>query len=380
MAMSPHDLLRELIRSLDKSKKLNIFMHNSPDPDAMASALALEKIAGYYGQPCQIYYDQDSDFLANKIMMVTLSLPFKKLVSLDNIPEAIENMKYVALVDVASPSKLSYFDLVAGKIVIDIDHHGTEVEGNGSKFLYRMPSGACISHLISWIAELGIPLDANADKALILSSYVGLKVDTSGFMDDNMSKIDREAKKYIESFISEDDQRVLRDIETPKIPLSWTKKLGEVLQTVPLQGANLFYKGLGVTDESGIIPYISDDVFKRGNFETVIIYGLCYKIDGENKYEYIKLKASSRSKNTSINLDDVFADVFFKKTDEGKKIHRGCARKPSATFVYYAGADIPLNEYSELDIEGLQRLYRLWEEVINSRIEAMFKTSSTSSD
>lgn len=371
----PHVRLAEVIKGLDKSKVLNIFLHNKPDPDTMACALALEKIANHFGQNCHIFYSQESDFLTNKLVMNILNLPFTKLESLESPEEIIGKMEYVAFVDVASPDKMNYYELLENKIVIDIDHHnGVKAKDEPGKFFYRKSCGACTSIFIDWLDKTGIKLNADTDKPLVLAAYLGIKVDTSSFAEKSMDKLDREAKKNIEMGITEDDYKLLYEIENPEVPLSWSKKLGEVMLNFPAGKSDLFYQGIGVVDETGVIPYIAEEIFKRRNFSTVIIYGINYKV-AEGKVADLKIRAAGRSRDNSFNLSEAFSEVFYKRTEDGKKIHRGGGRKSTVAFISYAGADIPLDEENELAVEGLPKLYELWDKKIDGRIETVFKTS-----
>ena len=371
----PHERLAEVLKYLDKSKVLNIFMHNRPDPDTMACALALEKIANHFGQNCRVFYSQESDFLTNRLVMNMLSLPFTKLESLESPEDVVGKMDYVALVDVAGPDKVSYYELLESKVVIDIDHHnGVKAMDVPGRFFYRKSCGACTSILIDWLDKIGITLNADLDKPLVLAAYLGIKVDTSSFAEKSMDKLDRDAKKNIEIGITDEDYKLLYEIENPEVPLAWSKKLGEVLLNFPSGKSDLFYHGIGVVDETGVIPYIAEEIFKRRNFSTVIIYGICYRV-AEGKVAEIKVKAAGRSRDNSLNLSEAFSEVFYKRTEDGKRIHRGGGRKSTVAFVSYAGADIPLDEENELNPDGMQKLYELWDRKINSRVETVFKTS-----
>lgn len=363
MKKDPHHALEDKILKIEEGKFLDIFMHNGPDPDAMASALALKKIAEHYGKQCRIYYDEEMDFPANRLEVELLGLPFTKL----SDPErTISDMDYVALVDVAGPGKISYYDLLYPKIIIDIDHHSSTNKVKPSCFSYKDFSGACISLLIDFMGKLKIKIDPKKDKTLAIASYLGLKADTSGFYDKSMEKIDYKAKKAIERILNEDDRKIIYEIEHPVIPKTWSMKLGEVLVNMPKETSGVYHYGLGVIDDTGIVPYITDDLFKRGNFKTVIMYGLCYRLD-ESGYNSLKVRVSGRSRDENLNLGEVFSNVFYKGT-ENSRSYSGSARN-STKFITYAGAEIRLEEadgikhYSELS-----DIWDKWNSKITGRI------------
>lgn len=366
MEIEPHKSLEEKILSVEKDKVLNIFMHNGPDPDAMASALALSRIANHYGRQCKIYYDDDIDFPTNRIEVKLLDLPFTRI----SEPEkTINSMDYIALVDVASLGKINYYNLLYPKIIIDIDHHQTAKKTSQSCFTYKGSAGACISILIDFMRKMRIRLDTKKDKTLILASYLGLKTDTSGFYDKSMERLDYATKRYVEKMITDRDKRVLYDIEHPEIPKMWSIKLGQALVSMTDNTGNMFFKGLGQIDDTGIVPYVTEDIFRRRNFGTVIVYGLCYKLDEANNCTHLKIRASGRSNDKELNLGDLFSEVFYKDANDGNRIYAGSARK-STKFVTYAGAEISLNELAGNHFNSLHDIWKEWESKISSRLES----------
>ncbi len=338
MKKEPHKSLEETILKIEEGKVLDIFMHNGPDPDAMASALALKKIVEHYGKQCRIYYDEEMDFPANRLEVELLGLPFTKL----SDPErAISEMDYVALVDVAGPGKISHYDLLYPKVIIDIDHHSSANKVKPSCFSYKNFSGACVSLLIDFMGKLKIKMDPKKDKTLAIASYLGLKTDTSGFYDKCMEKIDYKAKRIIDKILNEDDRKVIYEIEHPEIPKIWSIKLGEALVGMPKEGSSIYHHGLGLIDDAGIVPYVAEDLFRRSNFRTVVMYALCYRHDG-SCYNSLRIRASGRSRDEHLDLGEIFSNVFYKNTGS-RKSYCGSARK-STKFVTYAGAEIRLEE------------------------------------
>lgn len=356
----PHKSLEEKILSIEEGKTLSIFMHNSPDPDAMASALVLGKIAGHYGKKSKIYYDEEIDFPTNRLEVKLLDLDFKRVSEAD-----IQKMDYVAIVDVATAGKISHYDLLLPKIIIDIDHHQAEKRPNPGSFIYRGSSGACISILIDFMKKLKIKLNPKDDKEIIIASYLGLKTDTSGFYDKSMEKVDYSSKRYIDRMMGEDFKRLVYSIEHPEVPIGWSVKLGEVLSRIYEEKSGFFCRGIGLSSDTGVVPYVAEDVFRRGNFGTVVAYGLCYSSDENKCFANLKIKASGRSRDRDVDLGEFFSDVFYKDTATGKE-YCGSARK-STQFVTYAGAEIPLG-YDKATLAEIYNLWHVWDGVIRGRV------------
>lgn len=359
----PHKSLEEKILGIEKGKTLSIFMHNSPDPDAMASALVLEKIAGHYGKKSKIYYDEEIDFPTNRLEVKLLNLDFEKI---SNPESTIGSMDYVALVDVATEGKISHYSLLGPKVIIDIDHHQAEKRSNPGSFIYRGSSGACVSILIDFMKKLKIKFDQKEDRNLIIASYLGLKTDTSGFYEKSMEKIDHAAKKMIDKLLVDDYRRLIYGIEHPEIPIDWSVRLGNVLIELFTAQGDVFHSGVGVTGDTGVVPYITEDLFRRGNFGTVMTYGLCYNID-QDRYSNLKIKASGRSRDKDFDLGGFFSEIFYKDTAQGR-MYSGSARK-STQFVTYAGAEILIDNNVD-STEELNDLWDEWKNTISRRINS----------
>lgn len=366
--MPQHEKLKDVISKLNVKDKFAIFMHDEPDPDSMASALLLEYIIQKINGDIEtnIYYTHKPDFLINRALISTLNLP---LIDTNNmsLEEELEEKQKVGIVDIPNLENLTNSGNL--DIIIDIDHHKErKVTKKPNRFFHYEHTGACSSILLNFIKKYNFKLDKEKHKAIIMSSYLGIKVDTENFKEELMTEKDNAAKAYLESLLDKKYKEIIEKIENTPVPSSWTQKLEEI-------EAPLLYKGMGIVDDSGMIPYISNELMKTGHFKTVIIYGLVYEL-AEKNYTELAIRASGRSIDESVNLNEAFGTIFHKKTTEGKKIKLGGGRKPVGSNISVAGARMDLMEYKETDKEGLAKLYDFYEHIVNQRIENEFKISS----
>jgi len=73
-----------LLASAKDKKNVSIFCHNSPDPDAMASALAVQVIAVRAKMKANIYYDGEINHSQNRAMINVLDINMTKISDLAN--------------------------------------------------------------------------------------------------------------------------------------------------------------------------------------------------------------------------------------------------------------------------------------------------------
>lgn len=377
---NPSEKLTESLKSMEKEDKLYIFMHDWPDLDTMASALSLKKIAQKKaGLDSVIYYCGKPEFIMNRIAMQVLNLNpiMTNLFTLENPKEEIIKIKYAALVDVPSESNLYYVNEIKDKIIIDVDHHkdGKEIQSyENQKFIYYTPSGACTSLFVNWMKDLELGLDPKEDTPLILISWLGIKKDTHDFSVNELTMEDKKAKKYLESLIIKEYQDILNTIEEPSIPPNWYKTLGDVLCEFKKENQELFYHSLGLIDDNALIPFLADEILRTNYAKTVIIYGLVQESIGDQTFN-LGIKASGRSFDTALDLNNIFSRVFSKKGRDEKET--GGGKKGFGRKIAIAGAFLHLEEYKDLDEEDLKKVYEIWDNKIKKNIKKEFPSSKT---
>lgn len=354
-------------------------MHDWPDLDAMSGALSLKKIAKEKADlDSIIYYCGKPDFIMNRSAMQVLNLNpiMTNLFTVEDPKEELAKIKYAALVDVPADSSLYYANELKEKIIIDVDHHknGKEVQiYEDKKFIYYAPSGACTSFFVNWMRDLGIKLDPEKDKPIILTSWLGIKKDTHDFSPKELTKEDKQAKKYLESLITKEDQGILNTIEEPSTPPNWYKTLGTVLCEFKKEKQEVFYHSLGLIDDNALVPFLADEVSRTDYAKTVIIYGLVREAV-EDKTFNLGVKASGRSSDNVLDLNSIFSRVFSKKGKDEKET--GGGKKVFGHKIAVAGAFLHLEEYKDLDKEDLQKVYDIWESKIKKNIEKEFPSET----
>ena len=160
---------RELITLL-KGHKTYIQTHNFPDPDAIASAFALQFFLKAYGIETILCYDGSIDKMSTKRMLTMFEM---EILNADDIKD-MTSSDYIVTID-GQKYNTNFTDL-KGDEVACIDHHPTVVE---CEYKYKDVRivGACSSIIASYYKEMGLAMPPFVASAI---AY-GIKMDTADF-------------------------------------------------------------------------------------------------------------------------------------------------------------------------------------------------------
>lgn len=208
--------LGELIKS---AKRLLIFTHPQADPDTLASAFALHKIAHHLGKKAYIFLSSELGRPENKTMARLLRIPVR------NMPTTIPN-GIRALVD-AQPR--AHVPKGAKDFEIVFDHHPLLKRTKKVKFWDVRPQcGACSTILAEYIFLAGI----KPDKFLGTALFYGIKTDV-GELARVLDASDIEAMKNLFPYIS---PRLLNKIDRARLPLEFFSALATGLSNAIVYG------------------------------------------------------------------------------------------------------------------------------------------------
>lgn len=160
---------RELIQLL-KGQKVYIQTHNFPDPDALASAFALQQYLKYYKVEAVICYDGKLERASARRMLENFGI---QVVSVEKNGR-LQAGDYVILID--SQNQNANVSDIGGKKVACIDHHPVFVK-YPYEYMDIQRVGSCASIVASYFKEDGIPIEPNVAAALAYA----IKMDTADF-------------------------------------------------------------------------------------------------------------------------------------------------------------------------------------------------------
>lgn len=320
--------LMSYLKSIDTAQRIGIVVHDNPDPDAFASALALKSMAESFGKSVDILYYGMIGHQETRAFVNLLNIPLTP--ASGNLSE----YGVLALVDSNTPGKNNSLPKNA-RVNIIIDHHplpeGTETDADFADI--RPDVGASSTIMTRYVQELDFELSGNLATALLY----GIRTDTNEFKR-NTSAADLTAAAFLYSYADKD---LLAQIETPSMSAETLEVLGVAIRNKKIDGSYLL-SGVGFVHDRDTLPQAADYLLKLEGISTVVVFGI---IDD-------KIVVSARSKDVRVNIGDIIHKAF------GSIGSAGGHQKTAA-------AQIPLGVYSGVKDKVI--LLKLTEEAVTRR-------------
>ena len=261
-----------------------IIMHNNPDPDSIASAMALKTMMMKWGVDSDITYGGKIGFDENKAMVNLLGV---KLIPIDNIN--INDYEGIAVVDTSS-SKIIPIDSNY-KIDILLDHHnGGDLTANYMDI--RPDTGATATILTEYLNHLNIVPKQNLATAL----YYAICTDTNYFKR-KTSKKDFDAAGYLQDLM---DPKTLELIENPDMDTESMEALARAITNRNIIKSNIALSYVGPIKNRDALPKAADFLLKMEGITTTYVFGI-----SENK-----IHISARTKDLRIDIGEIMRTAF----------------------------------------------------------------------
>lgn len=272
--MAVNDLI-----TLLKGRKIYIQTHNSPDPDAIASAYGLQQLLKFNNIDSTICCYGNIDKLNAKRMLATFEI---EILSKDEISK-IEEDDYIITVD-CQKYNTNLTDLV-GREIACIDHHPIFVECDYEYKDIRIV-GACSSIIAQYFYSTNTPITTNTATALIY----GIKIDTCEFTR-GVTNLDIDMFAYL--FKVADKER-LALMYTKVIEFKDLKAYGAAIENIEIN-EKLGFAYIPFDCPDALIGMISDFVLSVDVVELSVVAS--ERRDG--------IKISVRSDGKSINAGEL---------------------------------------------------------------------------
>jgi nanoRNase/pAp phosphatase (c-di-AMP/oligoRNAs hydrolase) len=204
--------------------KVLILPHNDPDPDAIASAVALRHLlAERAGVEAQIAYKGIIGRAENRALVRFLGQPLRRLANSDLLRADV-----VALVDTQPGSGNNPLPPVCSPAIV-IDHHPwREATADAAFADVRTEVGATSTILTEYLQAAGI----EPDPPLATALFYGIKTDTMG-LGRGGSRADASAYSYLQARIDVD---ALVDIEQAQVPVEYFRTFDRAIHAVRAYG------------------------------------------------------------------------------------------------------------------------------------------------
>ena len=277
----------QTLRPLDTAA---VLMHPEPDPDAMASALAAQRIAETVDTETTLYYSGQIRHPENRAFETVLETEFQRI---DNTGEIAE--EDIVLVDHNEPRGFSGADQIQPCAVVD--HHPGD--GTGSEFTdIRVDTGACATIFSEYLEQLGLePVDTDdidtVDEDDIIPPDVttglvyGIQSDTN-HLTKGCSRAEFEAAAYLYEGIDEDK---LDRIANPEMDAEVLETKAEAIRIRDVQNA-FAVSDVGELSNLDAIPVAADELSQLEGVTAVVVLG---EKDGE-------IQLSGRSRDDRVHM------------------------------------------------------------------------------
>ena len=291
---------------------LGIITHQNPDPDAIASAMALSAIAKHANPKnlvVRIFYEGNIGHQENRTFVNLLDIKMEHLT-----PEALAKCTYLALVD--SPAPGANNDLPPGtRISIVIDHHkdGKHVPVPGTFIDIRPGVGATASILTQYLQELDIPVDRRVATALLY----GIRADTKDFR----RNITPQDFNYAGFLLPLTDPDLLDKIMSPSLSQETIDVLGKAIQKRELVSGYLF-SNVGYVMNRDALPQAAELLITLEGVNTVLVYGITDTA----------IVVSARNRDIRLHIGNALAEAFGDIGDAGGHPNMAAATLPLHYF------------------------------------------------
>jgi len=250
--------LQEVVADADK---VLILPHNDPDPDAVASAMALSHLLTKTLElETEIAYQGIIGRAENKALISYLDEPLQPLTAVD-----LASFPAVAIVDTQPGSGNNAIPLEA-MVAIVIDHHPWREATATAKFAdVRTEVGATSTILTEYLQAAGL----EPDQQLATALFYGIKTDTIG-LSRGAGPADAAAYVYLQPKVDND---ALIEIERAQVPIDYFKSFDMTLRAAQLYD-HLVVSYLGPMAYPDLTAEMADVLLRLEGCEWVICLGV----------------------------------------------------------------------------------------------------------
>ncbi|ELY87339.1 TrkA-N domain-containing protein [Natrialba hulunbeirensis JCM 10989] len=288
--------------------RLAIITQDSPDPDSIASAAALQAIANHLGVESDIIYLGDVGHQENRAFVNLLGID---LVQWDEVEDQ-SVYDSVALVDRETSAEL---DLSVDAV---IDHREADQEFE-PEFVDIRPNMSSTSTIMTkYIQEF----DMNVSEEVATALLYGIRAETLDFKRDT-TPADLTAAAYLYPFANHD---TLEQVESPSMSPETLDVLAEAIANRDVQGSHLVSNAGFVRDREALTQAASHLLNLEG-VTTTAVFGIADET----------IFLAGRSKDIRINIGKVLDDAYGEMGE-------------TAGHSTQASAEIPLGIFTGIEI------------------------------
>ena len=272
-------------RYLSDAERVLILLHNDPDPDALASGLAVRNVLHRTRQTAIIGAIQGVTRPENLRMVNLLDIHVEPVT-----PDSVKEYDRIVMVDVQP----HYFGGAIDRADLVIDHH-PEQPGYTSVFRDIRPDYGSTSTILT---EHLRAVDVNISERTATAMLYAIKSDTL-FFNRQTNRVDIEAFSYLYPLA---DPAMIRKMEGAEITSERLDYVARAHAMGTLAG-QVFCASLGVSPREDFIPYVADFFLQLEDVKWTVIAGVV------NDTMVISVRNLGYGKNAGEFVRRHFADI-----------------------------------------------------------------------
>ncbi|WP_436903082.1 DHH family phosphoesterase [Halovenus halobia] len=317
--MSNAASLQELLTT---GEQLTIVCHNNPDPDCLASALALGRIAAEAGiDERRILYSGDISHQQNRAFINLLNIDLREFE-----PEIVQNRPEGSLLAFVDHSVPGANNRVPEGTPVDIviDHHPAD-EITATFVDHRESIGATATILTEYVRGLDIEVDAPLATALLFA----IRRETLSFLR-GTTKDEYTAAAFLHDTA---DRSLLRELSSPSVTGETVDAIGRSIGNRIVRGSVLITH-VSRTNERDALPQAADYLATLEGVETAIVFGIVDQ----------SIHLSARSTDSRIHIGEALDTAFDDVGSAGGHQEMAGGEVPLGIFADAVGDEIDLVE------------------------------------
>ena len=291
----------EVLRRLsdEEDSKILIVCHDNPDPDALASALAMKHLCESLGHTSTIIHGGMIEHQQNRAMVKLLEMDVRKLILDWEIEDLLNESDIVVCVDFSHPGANNILPPTCVPHIV-IDHHTSEVRPAGDVILVRSEFAATSSLIASVLMNSGVEMNTKVATALAF----GIRTDTLGFTR-SFNAVDLRALSWLGAWI---DWDLMRSFESPPRSQEVLAIFRQALKDATLNDGLMLVPITDMADRDAL-SQVADFLLPTEGVEIVVTYGV----------RMSKVIISARSTKDNIHLGKIFGRTFEQGSAGGHK-------------------------------------------------------------
>ena len=278
--------IKELRAMVGEGDRVAIVLQDDPDPDAMASAMALRTLLGRNKQTTPFFAFKPVTRPENRTMVNLLEIAIQPATTQD-----LRSFDKIAMVDVQPP----YFGDKIPRADIAIDHHPGYQPGTAPFEDVRTKYGATATIMTEYL----VAADEKISERLATALLYGIRSDTLA-LSRRVTDDDLQAFTHLVPLAN---YSVLRQIDRPELPLSFAHILARAMKRLVVKD-HLVVLNLGNVERDDLIVQMADFCLQ---FEGVSWVAVAGKLG--NKLVISVRNHGMSGHNAGEAVKNLFADI-----------------------------------------------------------------------